>query len=127
MFIIDLVFTLALFFLAFYSMFTVFGALKIAFKTVKGELDELERKIVFDSLAYSMLTIFALHAAQFILGIIFNFNHGNRPFIPFISSGIPFGTVFGLETPSHFEAIFFDALVFTIIYKLLQKKFAFKN
>lgn len=126
MFIVDLIFTLVLIFLAFYSMYTVISALKIAFKTARGELDELERKVVIDSLAFTMLTIFALHGVQLILGFIINFLIRKMHYFPIISGGIPFNSFFS-NGPGHFEALFFDALIFTIIYKLLQKKFAFKD
>ncbi|MEI5991476.1 hypothetical protein [Enterococcus crotali] len=110
-------------FTAVFAMASVFNAIHVLLQVKKGELDELEKKTVSDSLVYTMLVLLFLHLIQFILGMIFNFRP-NSPihYYSIISGGLPFREVMG-NSPWHFEALFFDFLIFSIIYFFRKRKY----
>lgn len=51
------------------SVVNVFRLVKALIKKLTNQLDELEQKAVFDSLAISMLLILAMHIVQFAIGV----------------------------------------------------------
>jgi len=110
-------------FAAVFATASVFNAIHVLIQVKRGELDELEKKTVSDSLVYTMLVLLFLHLIQFLLGMIFNFMpDGHFHYYPIISGGLPFREVMGND-PWHFEAFFFDVLIFSIIYFFRKRKY----
>lgn len=108
---------------AVFAMASVFNAISVLFQVKKGRLDELEKKTVSDSVVCTMLILLFLHLFQFILGMIFNFMPvGQFHYYPIISGGLPFKAIMGND-PLHFEALFFDVLIFSIIYSFKKRKY----
>ena len=61
-------------------------------------------------------------ALQLLISVREYFQSINRPYIPFISSGMPYGAMVE-NAPLHIEAILFDTFLFGIIYPLQKRKF----
>ncbi|MEI5995002.1 hypothetical protein [Candidatus Enterococcus mansonii] len=112
-------------FIGVYSLITFFQAIWVLYQVKRGILDELEKKIVFDSLAYTMFIILLLHTVQFIFGLVaFTLFKGTFTYIPIISSGAPFGKIVLSNLPNwHFEALFADCFIFAIIYFFRKQKY----
>ncbi|ALS37410.1 hypothetical protein [Enterococcus rotai] len=120
---VGIISTVIFIFAAVFSIASVFNAISVLGQVRKGKLDELEKKTVSDSLVYSMLVLLFLHLVQFILGMIFNFMpDGPFHYYPIISGGLPFREVMG-NSPWHFEALFFDFFIFSIIYFFRKRKY----
>ncbi|MDH6364409.1 hypothetical protein M2139_001452 [Enterococcus sp. PF1-24] len=120
---LSIVLSIIFIFLGLYSFYTVFVAIKTLIHVKSGKQDELEKKMIFDALGYSMLCIAGLHIIQLIIGIIWTMvTNRTRPFIPIISAGFTYGDVFS-NSSLHIEAIIFDCLVFSICHKIVQKKY----
>lgn len=110
-------------FAAVFALVSVFNALRVLLKVKKGQLDELEKKTVSESLLYTMFVLLLLHLLQFIFGMIFNFLPDSQyHYYPIISGGLPFREVMG-NSPWHVEAFFFDVLIFSIIYFFRKRKY----
>ncbi|EOH92801.1 hypothetical protein UAW_02842 [Enterococcus haemoperoxidus ATCC BAA-382] len=108
---------------ALFAIASVFNAISVLLQVKKGNLDELEKKTVSDSLVYTMFVLLFLHLIQFILGMIVNFMPDSQfHYYPIISGGLPFREVMG-NSPWHFEALFFDFLIFSIIYFFRKRKY----
>lgn len=58
--------------IAVFTFSSIFNAVKVIVQVKKGNLDELEKKIILDSLVYTMITILILHLIQLVLGIVAN-------------------------------------------------------
>lgn len=110
-------------FAAVFAIASVFNAISVLLQVKTGKLDELEKKTVSDSLVYTMFVLLFLHLIQFILGMIVNFMPDSQfHYYPIISGGLPFREVMG-NSPWHFEALFFDFLIFSIIYFFRKRKY----
>lgn len=121
--ILNIIFSLIVICFMFYTFAQIFVAVRVLIKVRQGILDELERKMVFDSLSYSMLIIMLLHIIQLGIGMFYNSTaNAQHYFIPVISAGMPFKT-FLANDPWHIEAIAFDCLVFSICYSITKRKY----
>ncbi|WP_086313879.1 hypothetical protein A5821_001424 [Enterococcus sp. 7F3_DIV0205] len=106
-----------------FTISSIFNAIKALVQVKKGRLDELEKKTVLDSLVYAMITLFIVHTLQFVLGIAANMipNSGFH-YRPIISSGVPYRSIISND-PWHFESLFFDCLIFSVIYFFRKRKY----
>ena len=108
--------------------FVGFGQLLVMLlKSVGGQYDELERKVVFDSLGISMILIFLIHLLQFAFGIVAFNTSGD--FTPIIGTWSHMGQLLisVTEMGLTFENIFFDALVIGLVYFYLAYKYKLKE
>ena len=126
----DLIFTtvfgLSLFVVGIYAIIAFFSMSKTTYKLFQGKYDELERKVVFDSLAYSMLIIVLLHLIQYLLSYKLKKYFPNEIYIPVISAGVIKGQILG-NSPLHFESFFFDLFLVSNVYSYLRYKYGLKQ
>lgn len=124
--VFTIVFGLSLFVVGIYAIIAFFSMIKTTYKLFQGKYDELERKIVFDSLAYSMVIIIVLHLIQYSLSYKLKKYFPNEIYIPVISAGVIKGQILG-NSPLHFESFFFDLFLVSNIYNYLRYKYSLKQ
>lgn len=106
-----------------FTISSVVNAINVLIQVRRGHLDELEKKMVFDSLVYTMLVLVIVHALQFVLGSFANLVPATHfSYRPIISAGVPYKSIISND-PWHFEALFFDCLVFSIFYFFRKRKY----
>lgn len=112
------------FIIFFRGIYYFFEALQLLISVKRGKVDERETLIVYRALAFTMIIVALMHFIQLIIGwnVREYFQSINRPYIPFISSGMPYGAVVE-NAPLHIEAILFDTFLFGVIYPLQKRKF----
>lgn len=108
--------------ISFYMFYSMFIAIKASIKVVKKEYDEMELKVLIDSLAISMILIMILHIIQTLIAINYKNYYPNGIYIPIISSGAPNGTYLG-NSPLHIESIFFDIFLFSVIHNINRVRY----
>ena len=116
--VFTIVFGLSLFVVGIYAIIAFFSMIKTTYKLFQGKYDKLERKIIFDSLAYSMVIIIVLHKLKKYFP--------NEIYIPVISAGVIKGQILG-NSPLHFESFFFDLFLVSNIYNYLRYKYSLKQ
>lgn len=104
---------------SFYGMGSLFIA---TFGIIGKNYDELERKAIFDSLAYGMIFIVLLHLVQFCLGLMSTFSLIEN-YIPCISSGGTSLLLLDYGSIAHSESFFFDTSLISIIYIINKYRF----
>ena len=108
-----------------YILFAVPSLIKVLIKIIKKEYDELERKVVFDSLGLSMLIVTLVNLIQFILACYHSIT-GLYKYIPIISPGMPFNNAlsnFNYYPYAHMESIFFNLIIISIIYNINRYRY----
>lgn len=122
--ILDIAVTVFAFVVFSRGIYYFFEAVHLLINVKRGRVDERETVIVYRALAFTMIVVALIHVVQLIIGwnVLGYFQSINRPYIPFISSGIPYGSIVG-NGPLHIEAILFDAFLFGVIYPLQKRKF----
>lgn len=110
------VLVLILFVVGLYSLFGLINGL-ISFK----KNDELERKVIYETLAISFLVIMIIHFIQLIASII-----APEPFSLLakfiISPGECKGSFFGND-PLHFDSFMIDITILGIVNYIIKKKY----
>ena len=110
--------------ITFRGIYYFFEAMSLLVNIKRGNVDERGALMVYRALALTMIIVALMHVIQLIVGwnVREYFQTLNRPYIPMISSGVPYGAIVG-NTPIHIDAILFDAFLFGIFYPLQKRKF----
>ena len=108
--------------ISFYMYYSTFIAVKASIKVVKKKYDEMELKVLIDSLAISMIIVMMVYIVQTVIAINFKNYYPNGIYIPVISSGAPNGTYLG-NSPLHIESIFFDIFLFSVMYNINRVRY----
>lgn len=110
-----------IFSLSMYSIYGMFSFIKNVIRFKQNEYDELQRKIIFDSLGYSMIVILILHSIERIVEFILYIIYPDLEFYSILNSFREPGTLFGQL--SIFDKIFFDCAIISIVYIVIQYKY----
>ena len=108
--------------IAFYMFYSTFIAIKASINVVKKEYDEMELKVLIDSLAISMIIMMILHIIQTFIAMNYKIYNPSDIYIPVISSGAPNGTYLG-NSPLHIESIFFDIFLFSVMHNINRLRY----
>ncbi|HHX69531.1 MAG: hypothetical protein WAO56_10560 [Miniphocaeibacter sp.] len=110
-------------FLSFYSLYAIANIIKALYRVYIKEYDELERKVVFDSLIITALVIIGVHLIQFILGLTMPYSQ----FEPIISAGSHSVFLFTNDSIAHIESVFFDFIILSLTYTVMRYKYGLIN
>lgn len=105
-----------------YMLYSVFVAINTSVRIIKKRSDEMEIKVLVDSLAFSMLVMMFVHIIQTIIGINFKGLYPNGIYVPVISSGVHRGAFLG-NSPLHIESFIFDIFLFSVIYNINRLRY----
>ncbi len=111
------------------SMVNVFRLIKTLLKKLTRQLDELEQKTVFDSLAISMLMIVGIHLIQWIIGV---YTHSNGiDYTPIIAPWAYLGRLSINFSHQPFfvriDSLTFDVFVIGLVYLYMQLSYRLIN
>lgn len=103
--------------MSFYSFFSIISFARTVSYLNGNQLDELQRQVVYESFAYTFLTIVGLHFIQ----LVTVFFHIDLTHL--VSPGTFKGAVIGIEENFHMDSFFFDCLILSFVYFLRKVKY----
>ncbi|MFY8330582.1 hypothetical protein [Vagococcus carniphilus] len=103
--------------MSFYSFFSIISFAGTVSYLKGNQLDELQKQVVYESFAYTFLTIVGLHFIQ-LAAVFFRVDLTH-----IVSPGTFQGTLIGMDKGFHMDSFFFDCLILSFVYFLRKVKY----
>lgn len=103
--------------MSFYSFFSIVSFARTVSYLKGNQLDELQKQVVYESFAYTFLTIVGLHFIQ----LVAVFFHVDLTHL--VSPGTFHGSIIGMDRGFHMDSFFFDCLILSFVYFLRKVKY----